>query len=139
MLMLTVQVQELWSELLQRLQARQRTVHESPAASSRGNLATDDDFLAIGYLDGCFDNRALFAGADQVSGSPATEQQSEGADDDRFSGASLTGENVEPWFQFELELLDDGEMSNAEKLDHRPAPPGGPSHNDTMTRVGDRR
>ena len=57
------------------------------AAPLRGDLAADDDLAAVGGVEDGFDGRLVFAGADEVGGGPAADQQPDRADEDALAGA----------------------------------------------------
>src|SRR6267378_4521360 len=65
-----------------------------------------------------FDDRLLGAGADDVGRSSFTKEEGERVDDHRFSRAGLTRQNVETWLEWERDVGDDGQVTNAQFRKH---------------------
>ena len=79
MLVLPVQIDQSAARLAQRRARREHAVDERAAAPLRGDLAADDHLAAVrGFEDG-FDGRVVFAGAHQVGGRAAADQQADRA------------------------------------------------------------
>ena len=117
-LVLSVQIDKAAAKLPQRRTRRERAVHGSAAPTLRRDFAADDDLLAGWRLEDGFDRGRLFAGADQVRGRSSTHQEANRSDEDGFAGASFASQDVQARLEFELEPIDDGEMSDREESQH---------------------
>ncbi len=74
-----------------------------------------DDRLDLGVeQEGTLDGRPIGAGTDNVGLTPPAQQQADGVDDDRLAGAGLAGQDVETGAEFEIELVDDGQIVNSQ-------------------------
>ena len=82
-----------------------------------------------GTLEDRLDDRAVFAGPDQLGGSPRPEQQPQRVDEDRFAGARLAGQEAQAGAELQLQLGDDGYVTDPEQLEHR----GGPARQDSTS------
>ena len=117
--MLSVEVHEGAEAFLERGGRDELVVEERAAAALGRNLAPDDDLTAVGRLEDRLDRGRGLAGADEVGRRAAADEQTNRLDDDRLAGARLAREDVEAGLELDLERLDDGQMPNAQKPDHR--------------------
>src|SRR5258708_33694766 len=62
---------------------------------------------------------ALGAGANHRAVAPAADQQLDGVDQDRLSGAGLAGEDAEAGAELQRDVLDDHEIPDYESAQHR--------------------
>src|SRR5207237_10266885 len=65
------------------------------------------DRLRVGNIEHAFDGRLVGTRADEIGASPLSEEKSERADNDRFSRACLTRENVEAGRKRKRQRFDD--------------------------------
>ena len=70
------------------------------------------------HLKQGFEFGAFGPGADQPRGGPAAQQQIDGVDDDGFAGPGFAAENRQPRRQPDAQVLDNGEISDGQFLDH---------------------
>ena len=112
MLVLTVELDQAVGQILQRAGRGQRAVDEGPAPSLRGDLAAHQQLFAAAFEDR-FDRRGVFAGADEVAGGAAAEQQSDRLDEDRLAGAGLAGQDVQAGVEFDLDRVNHREVLDA--------------------------
>ena len=64
------------------------------------------------------DLRALGPGAHDILRRPVAQQQADGVDDDGLAGACLAGQHVEAGSEGQIQVLDDGEITNAQFCQH---------------------
>jgi len=62
---------------------------------------------------------ALLGGADHFRTGPAAQDEGQRVDEDRFSGARLSGEQVQTGSQLERQLANDREMFDMQATEHR--------------------
>jgi hypothetical protein len=116
MFVLSVQIDEWRSQLAQRARRGERAVDECPTASAlRRDLTPDDQLRFIVPLEYPFDDGSLLPGSYEIARGAAPGDQPHGADKDRFSGAGFAGQDRETWLELELELIDNGEIADAEE------------------------
>jgi len=116
-LVLTVELDQPRRQILQRARGGEPVVDEGATAALRRDFAANQQFLAAGFEDG-FDERALFAGPDEVAGRAAAEQEADRLDENRLPRAGLAGQDVQAGLELDLDRVDDGEMLDAEKSEH---------------------
>jgi hypothetical protein len=68
------------------------------------------------------DDRLLGARPHEVRVRPAAERDVERLEEDRLAGAGLAREDVQAGLEHELELLDDREVADRERAQHRRSP-----------------
>ncbi len=76
------------------------------------------DGRGIVELKECFDGAGIGAGADDGFIGALAQEELEGPDDDGFAGPGLAGDGGEPGTEGPLEVLDKGEIANAEGGEH---------------------
>ncbi len=111
MLVLAVQLDQARGQILERAGGRERAVDERAAAALRGDLAPDEQFVAVRLSKIASTVGDLFAGPDEVAGGAAAEQQADGLDEDRLAGAGLAGQDVEARLELDLDRVDDREVA----------------------------
>lgn len=116
-------------------EALERTADKYFSATFSGDGTSDDEFVIIeidadGFehshgrgmssIDGkeSFDAGLIGACSDDVDGSFSAEEESEGADDDGFTGASFAGEDGESVVEGEFEFGDDSKVFDNECRQH---------------------
>ncbi len=72
----------------------------------------------VGEVEDAGDAGAVGAGADEVGGGAAAEEEAEGVDDDGFAAAGFAGEEVETVMKTEAQAFGDGEVFNVEFDQH---------------------
>ena len=87
-----------------------------------GDLAPHDQLAAVLGFEDRFDGGEVFAGANQVLGGAAAEQQADRFDEDRFAGAGLAGEDVERLFKVDRHRLDHREVADGQVPNHAGMP-----------------
>ena len=60
----------------------------------------------------------LAIGANEIGGGALAAQQADGAHDDALAGAGLAGEHVHAGLERQLQLVDDGEVADAQLAKH---------------------
>ena len=95
-------------------------LHES-VIEARATMAYDDVGIAQIRFEDCFDDGAALAAANHFSRGFRSGKQAERIDDNGFSGARFTGEQIEALFKVQLELIDKGKIANAQELQHTSA------------------
>ena len=53
-----------------------------------------------------------------ISGGSGAKEQTDGLDQDGFPGTGLPRQHVEPWFELDLDSLDDRQVADAEETQH---------------------
>ena len=74
--------------------------------------------LPSGGLEDRLDRRGLLAGADEVGGGAAADEQPDGADEDRLARPGFAGQDVQARLELELEPVDDGEVADGQEAQH---------------------
>jgi hypothetical protein len=118
MLVLPVQFDQLGGQLLECTSGRQFAVDVGAAAPLTRDFTSDQPLRPARALEDRLDGRQLLARPDQVAGGAAAQQQADGSDEDRLTGASLSGKDVQAGVEFELDRIDDREVFNLEKAEH---------------------
>ena len=82
------------------------------------------DSLSSGlrHLKQALHPRLLRSRAHRCAVGAATQKKADGVDDDGLAGPSLSGKDVEPGRQFQVQTVDDGEISDAQESQHGPGP-----------------
>lgn len=132
LVMLSVDIQQKWSEILQCRNSRRLIVDENAISSIAGNLAANDNFGAFRIkanaleavcdvrLEDSFHDSARFSGSDSFRQRLRAGYQSESVDDNRLAGASLAGEQVKPVCEMDFEMIDQCEVADSKKTQHTP-------------------
>src|SRR5262245_48507113 len=97
MFVLSVQIDEIAGDVAQAGTRRQCAVDKGAAASLRGDLAPYDHFPAVARVENAFNRRGIFASAHEICGGTATDEESNGADEDRLSCAGFAGQHGQSW------------------------------------------
>ena len=66
----------------------------------------------VGRLEDRLDGRGVLAGADEVGGGAAADEQADRADQDGLAGAGFAGQDVQARLELELEPVDDGQVAD---------------------------
>jgi hypothetical protein len=75
-------------------------------------------WMVVREMEGRFKLGLVFSGTDLVCrGSPA-DQQGDGIDEERFTGAGLTGQDRKPGMKLKAQLLNEREIDNAQLGEH---------------------
>ena len=119
---LAVEVEKALADYLQLADRGQRVVDEGPAAALRRHLPPKKDFVALVGIQRRLDDRLRCARAHQIAAGPPAGQQVQCAEHDRFACTGFPREHGESRLQLQVETLDDGEMSDAEKPNHSCSP-----------------
>ena len=69
-------------------------------------------------LEDGLDRRGVLAGADEVAGRAAAEQQADRLDEDRLAGAGFARQDVEAGLEFDLDGVDDRQVADAQEAKH---------------------
>ena len=72
----------------------------------------------MGEVEEGFDGAGGAASADEGAVGSLAEDEGKGADEDGFSGAGFTGDDIEAGLEVEGEVGDKGEVFNAEGREH---------------------
>jgi hypothetical protein len=127
---LAVDVQQERRELAQNRDRRRLIVDVNPISLVRRDFTADDDFVRFGVkseplkfsaqieLEVRFNDRPAFAGADHFRRGLGSRKQAERVDDDGFSGSGLAGKEVKAFFEMKFQMIDESEISNANKSQH---------------------
>ena len=132
-LVLRVDVDEVFGELSQHVEGGRRVVDESAALACGRNLAADEQGVAVGFdfggfeegldgesggVEGAFDD-ALGVGAAKHFGIGAMAlQQTEGAEDNALTGAGFAGDDGEIRAEIEVEAVDEGVVADVKVGEH---------------------
>ena len=132
-LVLRVDVDEVFGELSQHVEGGRRVVDESAALACGRNLAADEQGVAVGFdfggfeegldgesggVEGAFDD-ALGVGAAKHFGIGAMAlEQTEGAEDDALTGAGFAGDDGEIRAEIEVEAVDEGVVADVKVGEH---------------------
>jgi hypothetical protein len=115
---LSVQIHEPAAEIPERGTRHERAVDEGPAPALRRNLASNDQFAAIGCLEGRLNRGTFFARPDKISGGTAAHEESHGSYEDGLPRSRLACEDVQARLEFKLEVVDNGEVPDGEEAQH---------------------
>src|SRR5262249_44442026 len=113
-----MKIDERPRQLPQGRRRRQGAVDEAAAPAGGGNLASYDELTAVGSLKDRLDRGAVFTRPDELGGGASAYQEPDGTDEDGLPGAGLAGEDVETWFELQLELVDDRQIADGEEAQH---------------------
>src|SRR5690349_11705336 len=103
MLVLTVQFDESIGEVAQRGGRRECAVDERAAATLAVDFPSDDQLRRVGRFEDRFDAGLRLTGAHEIRGRAVPKQQSDRFDEDRFAGSGLSGEDVEPLLELDVD------------------------------------
>ena len=117
MFVLPVQFDQPIREVLECLRGGHGSVDEGPASSLRGDFAADHDLGTVRF-ENRFDRRQFCPGADQILRGSSAKEKADGFDEDGFASAGLTRQDVERWFKFDGDRLDDRQVANCEISNH---------------------
>ena len=115
---LPVDVDEAAAQSLQVGGGGRRPVDQDAASAPFDDLAPDHRGAVVRQLHGGFHHCPVGPRPHEVARCPAADEDAEGADDDRLAGAGLPGQHVEPGPELDLDLLDDGQVPDAEGVNH---------------------
>ena len=110
-LVLPVHVDEAAAGLAQRAAGREDAIDQGAAAALGGDFAAHDHLAAVVGLEDRFDARLVFARAHEVGRGTAADEQADGAHQDALAGAGLAGEDGKAGLEFQLQPVDDSEVS----------------------------
>jgi hypothetical protein len=123
-LMLAINVNEVFSQLLKHVQGDDisieegpgfaRTMDEAPDQQSLRLLQTqvlqDGKIFSILQVEVGFHGSFVLTGPDHLSGGPASQEEVYGIDQYGFTRPRLSREGVQPGTKFGMELVDNGEI-----------------------------
>src|SRR5207237_7979889 len=132
---LAVKVDELPPDLGQHGGRHGSSIYPGAPAAARGDLALENERVIVDFnsalisqrryllqftnVEDTFPRRLVGTGADQISAGALAEQQTQRANDDRLPRTGLPGEHVEAGRQRQRNLLNDGEVPNAQLSHHQ--------------------
>ena len=132
-LVLRVDVDEVFGELAQHVEGGRCVVDEGAALACGRNLAADEQGVAVGFdfggfeegldgesggVEGAFDD-ALGVGAAKHFGIGAMAlEQTEGAEDNALTGAGFAGDDGEIRAEIEVEAVDEGVVADVKVGEH---------------------
>jgi hypothetical protein len=117
-LVLAVQIDERSRRVAQRRRRHQRAVDERAAATLRRHFAAHDQFPAVRLLEHRLHRCRVFPRTHEIGARASADEESDGADENRFARAGLAGQNREPRCKFNFQAIDDGQIADTEKADH---------------------
>ena len=117
MLVLSVKFDQPVGQVLERAGCRECAVDERAAASLRRDLTPDQQLFPAILEDG-FNRRGVFAGAYEVARRAASEQQTNGLDEDRLACPRFARQDVQARVEFHLDRVNDSEVSYAQEAEH---------------------
>ncbi len=94
-----------------------RTMSSSPSPNPISLILFPQPFLLTDVKERLDDGRIL-EGADHVGIRPVAQEKTHGADDDRFTGAGLSGDDVETPVEGHLQFIDDGKITDVQFRQH---------------------
>jgi hypothetical protein len=116
MLVLSMQIDERSRQLAQGARRRERAVDECPAAPTlRRDVASYDQLRSILPFENGFDDRRFLTGSDEIAGRAPSGNETDGAHEYRFAGTCLAGKDTQTRLELQLEMIDDGEIADAEE------------------------
>ncbi|KAF5042482.1 hypothetical protein DSECCO2_512170 [anaerobic digester metagenome] len=105
------------TELGQALLGTQIVVDEQAAAARAGQLAAQEELLAVQAEHGL--HQGLFpAGPDQVGRDALAEDEVQGAQDEGLARAGFAREDVQAGAELQFHVVDEGQVANAQCLEH---------------------
>ena len=75
--------------------------------------------MGVWEVEGCFKLGLVFSRTDLVSRGPSADQQSDGIDEERFTGPGLPGQDCKPGLELKTELLNERKIDNTQLGEHR--------------------
>jgi hypothetical protein len=127
---LSVDVDEPAADLTEPAHRHEDAVDEGLARALDGDGALDEELAVLGFgqavevetlpgdVEDGLDEGLRLPGPDEVGRALLAEDESDGVDDDGFSRARLAGQDGEPLVEREREVLDRGQIPDAQELDH---------------------
>ena len=109
--------EKAWTELGQAVLGTQVVVDEQAAAARAGQLAAQEELLAVQAEHGLHQG-LVPAGPDQVGRDALAEDEVQGAQDEGLARAGFAREHVQAGAELQFHVVDEGQIANAQCLEH---------------------
>jgi hypothetical protein len=133
--MLTMDIDESAPQFFEHTQRAETAIDIHPMTARSGKhtskyqlrlVRTDDvvepqalkEWMPVREMKGRFKLSLVFSGTDLVGRSASADQQGDGVDEERFTGAGLTGQDCKPGMKLKAQLLNEREIDNAQLGEH---------------------